>query len=304
MGAFTSGAATPSSPDWYQLRRATERLALVPGFSELVTLNANTIQELPHQTDVVLRVLSHMGGRAILADEVGLGKTIEAGIILKELTARGLARRVLIITPASLVAQWQGDPAHGRAGHDACSVCVEPCASCATATCELHSQRTGTVDTCPICERDACSSHTEECEHCLRPVCARDVQGGRCHTCRGLEELRDPEDALIRASMDVREDSWGRPLEWRAGRDATHRVASITLSAWRRRLVIVVLPHGSGSADPLRLSVGHGSNVDTAFTGASERWVLRTEAGPNPRADIRGLERSVESRVVHAGHLG
>jgi SNF2 family DNA or RNA helicase len=47
-----------------------------------------------------------MSGRAILADEVGLGKTIEAGIILKELAVRGLARRALILTPASLVTQW------------------------------------------------------------------------------------------------------------------------------------------------------------------------------------------------------
>ena len=54
-------------------------------------------------------MLRHMGGRAILADEVGLGKTIEAGIILKELLVRGLARRVLILTPASLVTQWQGE---------------------------------------------------------------------------------------------------------------------------------------------------------------------------------------------------
>src|SRR5438477_2606671 len=50
-----------------------------------------------------------MGGRAILADEVGLGKTIEASIIYKELAIRGLARRVLILTPASLVGQWQGE---------------------------------------------------------------------------------------------------------------------------------------------------------------------------------------------------
>jgi SNF2 family DNA or RNA helicase len=59
--------------------------------------------------EVARSVLRHMGGRAILADEVGLGKTIEAGIILKELTVRGLARRVLILTPASLVIQWQGE---------------------------------------------------------------------------------------------------------------------------------------------------------------------------------------------------
>jgi SNF2 family DNA or RNA helicase len=50
-----------------------------------------------------------MNGRAILADEVGLGKTIEAGIVLKELTVRGLARRVLILTPAALVEQWRGE---------------------------------------------------------------------------------------------------------------------------------------------------------------------------------------------------
>jgi len=50
-----------------------------------------------------------MGGRAILADEVGLGKTIEASIIYKELAMRGLARRALILTPASLVGQWQGE---------------------------------------------------------------------------------------------------------------------------------------------------------------------------------------------------
>ena len=46
-------------------------------------------------------------GRAILADEVGLGKTVEAGIILKEYLARGLIRSVLVLTPSSLVNQWQ-----------------------------------------------------------------------------------------------------------------------------------------------------------------------------------------------------
>src|SRR6266571_5333550 len=65
--------------------------------------------ELPHQIDVAQRVLRDMGGRAILADEVGLGKTIEASIIYKELAIRGLARRALILTPASLVGQWQGE---------------------------------------------------------------------------------------------------------------------------------------------------------------------------------------------------
>src|SRR5690242_21786330 len=90
---------SPSSLEWAALRRDAEEIALAPGFDRLITLDANTIKELPHQIDVARRVLRHMGGRAILADEVGLGKTIEAGIILKELLVRGLARRVLILTP-------------------------------------------------------------------------------------------------------------------------------------------------------------------------------------------------------------
>src|SRR6058998_1672721 len=101
--------APPTDRAWHELRREAERIALVPGFERLITLDANAIKALPHQIDVAQRVLRHMGGRAILADEVGLGKTIEASIIYKELAIRGLARRVLILTPASLVGQWQGE---------------------------------------------------------------------------------------------------------------------------------------------------------------------------------------------------
>lgn len=61
----------------------------------------------PHQINAARRVLSKMGGRAILADEVGLGKTIEAGITLKELIVRGLVDTILILTPANLVNQWK-----------------------------------------------------------------------------------------------------------------------------------------------------------------------------------------------------
>jgi SNF2 family DNA or RNA helicase len=102
--------AVPSSATWFDLRRAAEKLALTPGFDRLIALDHNTIKELPHQIDVAMRVLrAPMRGRAILADEVGLGKTIEAGLVLKELAVRGLARRVLVLCPASLVAQWQAE---------------------------------------------------------------------------------------------------------------------------------------------------------------------------------------------------
>ncbi len=48
-----------------------------------------------------------MRGRALLADEVGLGKTIEAGLILKEYVLRGLVRRALVLAPVSLLTQWR-----------------------------------------------------------------------------------------------------------------------------------------------------------------------------------------------------
>ncbi len=108
LETFRQGVLTcDTSTHWFQLRRDIEHLALRPSFARLITLDHNTIKELPHQIKVAEQALSKtMLGRAILADEVGLGKTIEAGIILKELAVRGLARRVLILTPASLVDQW------------------------------------------------------------------------------------------------------------------------------------------------------------------------------------------------------
>ena len=60
----------------------------------------------PHQLEAAKQVVEEMNGKAILADEVGLGKTIEAGLILKEYMIRGLVKKVLILVPASLVTQW------------------------------------------------------------------------------------------------------------------------------------------------------------------------------------------------------
>ncbi|MHA1148026.1 MAG: SNF2-related protein [Promethearchaeota archaeon] len=62
---------------------------------------------MPHQINVAHRLSEEHFPRIILADEVGLGKTIEAGIYIKEMMARNLAERILIIVPASLVKQWQ-----------------------------------------------------------------------------------------------------------------------------------------------------------------------------------------------------
>ena len=64
---------------------------------------------LPHQIHVLNRALENNNIRYILADEVGLGKTIEAGMIVKELQARGLVRRVLVVCPTGLVTQWASE---------------------------------------------------------------------------------------------------------------------------------------------------------------------------------------------------
>jgi superfamily II DNA or RNA helicase len=61
---------------------------------------------LPHQIHALSRALSGDVVRYLLADEVGLGKTIEAGLIMKELKIRGLVRRTLVVAPAGLVLQW------------------------------------------------------------------------------------------------------------------------------------------------------------------------------------------------------
>jgi len=60
-----------------------------------------------HQLDTVARVVNELGGSAILADEVGLGKTIEAGLIRAELDGRESLDRTLVLAPAGLVRQWR-----------------------------------------------------------------------------------------------------------------------------------------------------------------------------------------------------
>jgi SNF2 family DNA or RNA helicase len=66
----------------------------------------SSVIPLPHQIRALSRAISSDRVRYLLADEVGLGKTIEAGLILRELKLRGLVRRTLIVAPKGLVTQW------------------------------------------------------------------------------------------------------------------------------------------------------------------------------------------------------
>jgi superfamily II DNA or RNA helicase len=92
----------------FRLRYELSHLGLLQGFDELLCLpTLRGVEIYWYQTEAVRKVLKQFHGRVLLADEVGLGKTIEAGMALKEYLMRGMARRVLILTPATLVGQWQ-----------------------------------------------------------------------------------------------------------------------------------------------------------------------------------------------------
>jgi SNF2 family DNA or RNA helicase len=86
------------------------QFGMIAGFDDLLSLPLlRDVELLEHQLRTVRMVLRRLRGRALLCDEVGLGKTIEASMILLELVARGLVRRTLVLTPPSLVEQWQGE---------------------------------------------------------------------------------------------------------------------------------------------------------------------------------------------------
>ncbi|WP_436372890.1 DEAD/DEAH box helicase [Cytobacillus sp. BC1816] len=91
----------------YKLGVEVENHTTIPDFEGLqAPKHLPNLTPLPHQLEVAKQVVESMNGKAILADEVGLGKTIEAGLILKEYMIRGLVKKVLILVPASLVSQW------------------------------------------------------------------------------------------------------------------------------------------------------------------------------------------------------
>ena len=72
-------------------------------------LSASRVNLLPHQILLVHDLVAMTERRVLIADEVGLGKTIETGMLLRELNARSEADRVLIVTPAGLVKNWQNE---------------------------------------------------------------------------------------------------------------------------------------------------------------------------------------------------
>lgn len=106
LESVKAGQFTPTTD--YYLRQQALQLSVSPGFETLMSLQAaRLLQPLDYQLRTVRHVLMNLRGRALLCDEVGMGKTIEAGLITLEYILRGLVRRVLVLSPPSLVEQWQ-----------------------------------------------------------------------------------------------------------------------------------------------------------------------------------------------------
>ena len=100
------------------LRTSQEEIAYITAAARVAdALDENTLLApiessvipLPHQILALLKAVASDRVRLLLADEVGLGKTIEAGLIIKELKLRGMIRRVLVVAPKGLVSQWAAE---------------------------------------------------------------------------------------------------------------------------------------------------------------------------------------------------
>ncbi|MFO8145168.1 MAG: helicase-related protein [Candidatus Syntrophosphaera sp.] len=94
-------------PQAQELMLQAFRLSMIHSTAPLLSLQRSRAIPVDYQLVPVVMALEQSDVRLLIADDVGLGKTIEAGLVVTELMARGLAKRLLVICPASLREQWQ-----------------------------------------------------------------------------------------------------------------------------------------------------------------------------------------------------
>jgi len=112
QAAFVKALAhpEPAGPELYELALMSHEIRFAESFETLICLPGLTeIKSFWYQEETAKKVLKQFRGRALLSDEVGLGKTIEALIILSEYIKRRMVKNALILTPTPLVSQWQSE---------------------------------------------------------------------------------------------------------------------------------------------------------------------------------------------------
>lgn len=108
--ATTYERAAPDEPDRFRLRALA--LALDSWNQITGALDRLDVDPLPHQIDIVHRIMTSDHSNWLIADDVGLGKTIEVGLLLAAMKRRHRVRRVLVVCPAGVVRQWQDEMQH------------------------------------------------------------------------------------------------------------------------------------------------------------------------------------------------
>ncbi|WOD06896.1 DEAD/DEAH box helicase family protein [Marinomonas sp. GJ51-6] len=99
-------ALSPARRMWFDLRRHTLEHQAENAASQVRGLMGLKAELLPHQIYLAHEIANRPKARALLCDEVGMGKTLEAGLILHQRLLNGLCKRVLILTPTNLQHQW------------------------------------------------------------------------------------------------------------------------------------------------------------------------------------------------------
>ncbi len=98
------------APEAYELTLAAYQIRFREAFENLISLTGlHGVRSFWYQEETAKKILKTFRGRALLADEVGLGKTIEALIVFKEYVHRGMVKSALILVPTPLVSQWRDE---------------------------------------------------------------------------------------------------------------------------------------------------------------------------------------------------
>src|SRR5512135_443464 len=110
LDALASGQPGPASA--FALRSRVLRLEALRRADGLGALLSSRVHVLPHQVGAAGRILADRMPRFVLADEVGLGKTVEAGLVFAGMRQLGIAERVLVVVPEHLAFQWLAELFH------------------------------------------------------------------------------------------------------------------------------------------------------------------------------------------------